>query len=56
MSKFLSRRWSLAVVYTIVSSIALFTGHLSGSEFVTLAGVVLALYNAANYLGKRNVD
>lgn len=46
--KYLSRKFGLAVAALCVSSVALFTGDLSGGEYITVTGVILGLYKLAN--------
>lgn len=45
---FSSRKFILAMIFTIVGSLALLAGKLGGGEFIGMAGVVLALYGGAN--------
>jgi len=56
MSKYRSRKFGIAVFFTITTTIALFTGHLSGGEFISAVGLILGLYSAADVMeGKNNV-
>ena len=41
---FRSRKFLFAVFFTVMGVILLMTGKLEGSEFVTLAGLILGLY------------
>lgn len=47
-AKFRSRKFILAMTFTIVGSIALLIGAIDGGAYTMLAGSVLALYGAAN--------
>lgn len=45
-----SRKFILALVFTITGVAAMFTGKLGGGEFIGLAATVLGLYGGANVL------
>ena len=47
-----SRKFFLASLFSLASVAGLFFGQLAGSEFIAMAGVVLALYGAANVTEK----
>ena len=47
-SRYRSRKFILAMIYTVSGVAALFLSKIGGGEFIGLAGVVLALYGAAN--------
>ena len=51
--KFRSRKFALAVFFSVSGVMALFLGKISGGEFIGLAGVVLGLYGAANVMEKK---
>jgi hypothetical protein len=51
--KYRSRKFGLAVTFSLVSIIALFSGDLSGGEFVASITVILGLYGAANIMDKQ---
>ena len=51
--KFRSRKFGLAVTFSLVSIAALFSGHLSGGEFIAATTVILGLYGAANVMDKK---
>lgn len=51
--KFLSRKFGLAVAYSVAGVVALFTGHISGPEFVALATLVMGAYGMANVAEKK---
>lgn len=53
-SKYTSRKFGLAVASWLVSSLALFTGHLAGSEYVMITGVILGMYKFANVAEGKN--
>ena len=46
------RKYFLAIFFSVVSTLGLFFGKITGGEFVTLAGVILGLYGAANVATK----
>lgn len=54
-TKYSCRRFILAVFFSIVSSCALFAGFIGGSEFCSLAGLVLGIYGAADVTHKKNI-
>jgi len=51
-STFRERKFFLAAIFTGVGGVALFTGHLTGGEFIALSGSVLALYGAAKFMDR----
>lgn len=53
MNKYLSRKFLAASLVQAVSSVALFTGHLSGGEWIAAASLALGIYGAANVANKR---
>lgn len=61
MSKFFSRKFILALLFTIAACIGLFwKGVLDGAQFVALAGIVLGSFTAGdvalNAIHKKNAD
>lgn len=50
MSEFKSRKFILALMFTIAGIGAMFTGKFGGGEFIGLAATVLGLYGGANVL------
>lgn len=59
MSKFLSRKFILALLFTLAGCVALLiTDKVDGAQFVTLAGLVLGAFTAGdvalNAIHKRN--
>lgn len=50
MNTLKSRKFILALVFTIAGVAAMFTGKLGGGEFIGLAATVLGLYGGANVL------
>lgn len=48
-----SRKFILAVFFALTGAVALFTGHLSGAEFIGLTGLVIGLYGGANVMEER---
>jgi len=53
-NKFRSRKFILAMIYTIAGIIALFMGYITGGTFLGLVGLVLGLYGFTNNMDKRN--
>lgn len=45
--EFTKRRFILAVFFSGTSSLALFTGHMSGGEYVAAMTAILGLYGIA---------
>ena len=50
-SRYNSRKFILAGVSLLVSVGALFTGNISGEEFVDIIPMILAIYGASNVAG-----
>lgn len=46
--KYLSRKFIAASFVQLVSTVALFSGHLSGAEWIAAASLALGIYGAAN--------
>jgi len=46
-SKFLSRRWALACLFSAVGCVALFTKHIDGGTFVALVTIIMGIYTSA---------
>lgn len=46
--RFTSRKFQLGVVSIVLSAIGLFTGFLSGEEFVDIIPMILMFYGASN--------
>jgi len=44
----LQRKFAIAMLFSISTIVALFTGFLGGGEFITAMGLILGLYGAAN--------
>jgi hypothetical protein len=42
------RKYNLALMFTFALIIAVFVGVISGAEFITGAGIVMAAYGASN--------
>ncbi len=60
MSKFLSRKFILALIFSITGcAVFAFTVKLTGGEFVTLVGVILGAFTAGdiavNHLATKKV-
>ena len=51
--KYKSRKFLLALLASIVSSIALFTIDFSGATWVSARSIILGLYGAANVTNKK---
>ena len=47
------RKFALACLFAAVTVIALFTGHITGGEFIASEAAILGLYGAANVMEKR---
>lgn len=61
MSKYFSRKFILALLFTLTGcGVFLFTGKLSGSEFITLVGIIMGGFTAGdiaiNAIHKRNSE
>ena len=63
MSKFLSRKFILALVFTLTACAGLFIGDkIGGGEFVALVGIILGAFTAGDvalnhiHRNKRNPD
>jgi len=52
-NRYRSRKFLFAAFFSAMGTIGLFTSHLSGGEWIGLAGVVLGLYGAANVWEKK---
>lgn len=52
-AKYRSRKFLLALIASIVSSIALFTIDFSGATWVSAQSIILGLYGAANVTNKK---
>jgi len=53
MNKYLSRKFIAATVAQITATVGLFTGHLSGAEWITATGLILGIHNLSNVANKR---
>lgn len=49
------RKFSLALLFSVSSVVALFTGYIAGGEFIALATLILGIYGAAN-VAQRKVE
>ncbi len=61
MSKYFSRKFILALLFTVSGcGVFMFTGKLTGSEFITLVGIIMGAFTAGdvaiNAIHKRNSD
>lgn len=61
MSKFLSRKFILALLFTVTSCLGLFlTEKIDGGNFVALVGIVLGAFTAGdaaiNYIHRDKAD
>lgn len=60
--KYLSRKFIIVLLLTLATIVALFVGKLVGSEFVTMAGILIGAFTAGdvalNYIhkDKKNPD
>ena len=49
MSKFFSRKFLLALIFTITGcSVFAFTSKLSGGEWITLVGIIMGVFTAGD--------
>ncbi len=48
-----SRKWLLTVFFSVVTTIALFTGHVNSGEFMGIAMALIGVYQAMNVMGKK---
>ena len=48
-----SRKFMLAAVITIISTIALFTQYISGVHWVSITGIIISAYSTANVMQRR---
>lgn len=51
--KLRSRKWQLTVFFSTIDTIGLFTGHLTGGEFMGIAMALIGGYHLANTAGKK---
>lgn len=61
MSRYFSRKFILALLFTVAACIGLFVkGTIDGSQFVALAGIILGAFTAGdvalNAIHKRNSE
>jgi len=52
--RYRSRKFGLAVFFTLTSTTALFTDYLEGGEYLAAMGLVLGLYGMANVMQSKN--
>lgn len=50
-NKYTSRRFIIAMIFTLAGTVGLFTGKLSGEQYAWLAGSVLGGYGVARKFG-----
>jgi hypothetical protein len=50
MQTFKSKKFVLAVMFTVAGIVAMFAGNLGGGEFIGLAATVLGLYGGADVI------
>lgn len=53
-TRYKSRKFLTAAFFAVSGTVLLIAGYLDGSQWVTLAGLVLGLYGGANALDARN--
>lgn len=51
--KYRSRKFLLAVFFAVTGTLALFVGKIDGAVWVSMVGLVLGLYGAANVAYER---
>lgn len=50
---FSSRKFLLTILVELTGIVALFTRHLTGPEFITIATLALGMYKVANVIEKK---
>lgn len=53
-TRYKSRKFIVAAFFAASGTCLLISGHLDGTQWVTLAGLVLGLYGGANALDSRH--
>lgn len=54
MNGYTSRKFILTVIIGLIATVALFTGFLTGGEWITINTLILGIYGGANVLSERN--
>lgn len=56
--KYTSRKFLIAVFFSLASTVGLYFGHITDSNYVVIVGLVLGLYGGSNVMakGKNNVS
>ena len=55
-AKYRSRKFGLAVFFTITGTIAFFAGKIDATSWLVLVGEILTLYSGANVWEKKNAQ
>ena len=57
MNKLVSRKFQIAIFFSLIDAIGLFADKLTGGEFITLAVTIITTYGASNvasnFVGKK---
>jgi hypothetical protein len=53
MDKFKSRRFGLAVFFSLASTVALYFDKMSDSNYVMVVGLIMGIYGATSHFGKK---
>lgn len=48
MNKFLSRKFILAMLFSLVSSLLAYLGKLDGTQWVAMAGIIIGAFNLSD--------
>lgn len=51
--RFTSRKFALAVFFALVSTVAVFTGFLNGTQYISAVTLILGLYGTGDLLDKK---
>ena len=55
-NKFKSRRWMLAVFFSLSSTVGLYFNHITDSNYVMIVGLILGIYGATSHYDKKGKD
>ncbi len=54
MNGYTSRKFIFAVIIGLIATVALFTGFITGGEWITINTLILGLYSGANVISEKN--
>ena len=54
--RYTSRKFILAVFFSLASTVGLYFGHITDSNYVIIVGLVLGLYGGSNVMAKSKGD